>query len=303
MKIDFRLVCALATITAVLSANCAVELDGIAAKVNSTVILKSEVLSEMRRAGLSEDRYSAVLNEMIERKLILKAASEAKMTMQEWIVENRIREIIANVFGGDRNRLMETLAQQKISYPEWRQKMQDDMIVSAMRWQVVDKSTVASPTAMREEYEKNPERYTKGGTVTISVILLTPDDFDKRELILNLLGSRSFEDIAREYSADPHAAEGGVWKDVTPSDVFRPEVCREIADMPKGTLSNWIDLDGWSFLLRKDDETSASPMSFAEAYDEIEANVREEQAMAQYDRWIERLKSAAYIKVMDSPTF
>lgn len=88
----------------------AVEIDGIAAKVNASVILKSDVVTEMRRAGLSADRYSEVLNEMIERKLILKAASESKMTMQEWVVENRIREIIANAFGGDRNKLMETLS-------------------------------------------------------------------------------------------------------------------------------------------------------------------------------------------------
>ena len=277
----------------------AAEVDGIAAKVNEAVILKSDVAIEMRRAGLSADRYSAVLEEMIERKLILKAASESKMTMQEWVIENRIREIIAKAFGGDRNRLMETLAQQKIAYPEWRQRMLDDMIVSAMRWQTIDKNIVASPSAMREEYAKNPERYTTGGTSTISVILLSPENADKRDEVSELLKSEPFEEIARKYSVDSHAAEGGVWRDIVPADVFRPEVCREIVDMPKGTLSQWIDMDGWSFLLRKDDEAELRQKSFAEAYDEIEANVREEIAMAQYDRWIERLKAESYIMIMD----
>ena len=276
----------------------AVEIDGIAAKVNSSVILKSDVILEMRRAGLSADRYDAVLKEMIERKLILKAASESKMTMQEWVVENRIREIIQRGFGGDRNKLMETLAQQKISYPEWRQRMLDDMIVSAMRWQVVDKNMVASPAAMREEYANNPERYMAGGTTTISVILLKPEDVDKRDEVAEALKTESFADVARRYSADSRAAEGGVWKDIVPSDVFRQEVCREIADMPVGTLSGWIDLDGWSFLLRKDDDNQLRQLSFAEAYDDIERNVREEMALEQYDRWMERLMSESYIKVM-----
>lgn len=289
----------LALCVVVIAGACgAVEIDGIAAKVNSSVILKSDVILEMRRAGLSADRYDAVLKEMIERKLILKAASESKMTMQEWVVENRIREIIQRGFGGDRNKLMETLAQQKISYPEWRQRMLDDMIVSAMRWQVVDKNMVASPAAMREEYANNPERYMAGGTTTISVILLKPEDVDKRDEVAEALKTESFADVARRYSADSRAAEGGVWKDIVPSDVFRQEVCREIADMPVGTLSGWIDLDGWSFLLRKDDDNQLRQLSFAEAYDDIERNVREEMALEQYDRWMERLMSESYIKVM-----
>ena len=285
-------------VVAIAGACGAVEIDGIAAKVNSSVILKSDVILEMRRAGLSADRYDAVLKEMIERKLILKAASESKMTMQEWVVENRIREIIQRGFGGDRNKLMETLAQQKISYPEWRQRMLDDMIVSAMRWQVVDKNMVASPAAMREEYAKNPERYMAGGTTTISVILLKPEDADKRDEVAEALKSESFADVARRYSSDSRAAEGGVWKDIVPADVFRQEVCKEIADMPVGTLSGWIDLDGWSFLLRKDDDNQLRQLSFAEAYDDIERNVREEMALEQYDKWIERLMSQSYIKVM-----
>ena len=285
-------------VVAIAGACGAVEIDGIAAKVNSSVILKSDVILEMRRAGLSADRYDAVLKEMIERKLILKAAAESKMTMQEWVVENRIREIIQRGFGGDRNKLMETLAQQKISYPEWRQRMLDDMIVSAMRWQVVDKNMVASPAAMREEYAKNPERYMAGGTTTISVILLKPEDADKRDEVAEALKSESFADVARRYSSDSRAAEGGVWKDIVPADVFRQEVCKEIADMPVGTLSGWIDLDGWSFLLRKDDDNQLRQLSFAEAYDDIERNVREEMALEQYDRWMERLMSESYIKVM-----
>lgn len=289
----------LAVVAALAGACHAVEIDGVAARVNSDTILKSDVVEEMRRTGLPAERYNAVLNEMIERKLILKAAKESKMTMQEWVVENRIREIIARAFDGDRNKLMDALSKQKVSYPEWRQRMLDDMVVSAMRWQTIDKCVSASPAAMREEYAKHPERYRAGGTVTVSVILLKPEDAERRDEIAELLKTEPFEDVARRHSADSHASEGGVWKDVVPADVFRPEVCREIAGMSKGALSNWIDLDGWSFLLRKDDETEVRDKTFAEAYDEIEANVREELAADLYGKWVERLKAEAYIKVFD----
>ena len=90
----------------------AVEVDGVAARVGSETILKSDVAEEMRRMGLRDaSRFDEIRNEMIDRKLILKAAVDAKMTLQDWVVENRMREIIAKAFGGDRNKLIETLGQ------------------------------------------------------------------------------------------------------------------------------------------------------------------------------------------------
>ena len=275
----------------------AVEIDGIAAKVGTETILKSDVIMEMRRINSAPEDYVRVRNEMIDRKLILKAASESKMTMQDWVVENRIRDIVKKAFEGDRNKLMETLAKQKISYPEWHARMKDDMIVGAMRWNVIDKNITASPSAMRKEFTEHPDRYAIGAKASVSVILLKPEDVAKKKEIDAALKEKDFAEIAKAYSADSHAAEGGLWKDVVPSEVFRPEIAAEIAKMPKGTISDWVELSGWNFLIRKDDETPGVKRTFAEAYDDIEMNVREELAKKAYDAWIERLRAETYIRV------
>ena len=265
----------------------AVEVDGIAATVGTESILRSDVLNEMARTGAPDGRgYANVLNEMINRKLILKAARESKMTMQEWVVENRVREIINTAFGGDRNKLIETLGKQKVSYPEWYAKTKDDLVIGAMRWQVVDKNTVASPAAMRKEYETHKSRYAKDHLVSVSVILLKPEEQAKREEISGQLKEKSFEELG-----------GKKYENVKPEDLFKPEVCEEIEKMPRGTISHWIEIDGWSFLLRKDAETAGKTLSFDEAYDEIEAAVKEEEARRLYTAWIERLRAETYIKV------
>ena len=285
-----------ATLTlAALSAR-AIEVDGIAAQVGSQTILKSEVYEEMRRQQAGQFDYARVRDEMVDRKLILKAALDAKMTMQEWVVENRIREIVQRSFDGDRNRLMDLLAKQRVSYPEWRQRMKDDMIVSAMRWQMVDRNVEATPGDMRREYAAHPEKYGEGAKVTVGVILLKPEDADKRELVSEAIKTNDFTEVAKRYSADSHAAEGGLWKDVDPVECFRREVCAEIYMMPKNTMSRWLDIDGWSFLIRKDAEIRARRLSFADAYDKIAANVREEKAKKLYLDWVARLRAASYIK-------
>ncbi len=290
------------TITALaallVASSFAVEVDGIAARVGSSVILKSDVLNEMQRGGLPMDRYREVLDEMIERELILKAAVESKLQMQDWVVENRIREIVEQAFGGDRNKLMAALARDQVSYPEWRQRLKDDMIVGAMRWQIVDKNLAASPSQMREEYAAHPERYIAESRVTVSAILLGPSDASKTSEIDEALKTGTdFAELAKKYSADAKAKDGGQWKDVKPEEVFRPEICAEIARMPKGTISQWIELDGWKFLLRKDNETGGEKSSFAEAYDTIAANVKNDQSKRLYAAWIARLKDASYIKI------
>jgi len=274
-----------------------IEVDGVAARVGTDAILRSDVLMEMQRARADESRYAEIRNEMIDRKLILKAAGESKMTMQEWVVESRVREIIDKAFGGDRNKLLDTLARQKVSYPEWYARMKEDMIVSAMRWQVIDKNVTASPAEMRRRYDDNPGAYSTDHRVTVSVILLKPEDSSKRDAISSALKDKPFAEIAKAHSADARAADGGVWKDVVPEDTFKPEVCEEIAKMPKGTISHWIEIDGWSFLLRKDDENDGRKLSFEEAYDRIEADVKEEKAKAAYIAWMKRLRSETYVKV------
>jgi parvulin-like peptidyl-prolyl isomerase len=275
----------------------AFEVDGIAARVGTETILKSDVFLEMGRLRAPKSDYAKVRNEMIDRKLILRAAGAAKMTMQDWVVESRIREIVEKAFDGDRNKLMDTLARQKVSYPEWHARMKEDMVVSAMRWSVIEKNAAATPSAMRKEFAENPDRYRVGANVTVSVILLKPEDMSKRDDVAAMIRTNDFAAAAKAFSADSQASEGGVWKNVVPSEVFKPEVCEEISKMPRGTMSHWIELDGWSFLVRKDAEDRGRLPTFLEAYDEIEANVKEAASKAAYDAWLERLRSETYIKV------
>ena len=265
----------------------AVEVDGVAATVGTETILRSDVMNELVRMGAPDGRaYAEVLNTMIDRKLILKAARASKMTMQEWVVENRVREVVKKSFGGDRNKLIEQLGKQKMSYPEWYAKTKEDLIVGAMRWQVVDKNVTASPSALRKEYEAHQARYVKDHLVSVSVILLKPEEQAKRDEISKQLKEKSFEDLG-----------GKKYENVKPEELFKPEVCAEIEKMPKGTVSHWIEIDGWSFLLRKDAETTGRQLAFDEAYDEIEAAVKEQEAKRLYSEWMERLRAETYIKV------
>lgn len=291
--------CFFAAAAAVAEPESAAAADGVVAVVGNTSILRSEVLAAMMREGAPAEKFAQFRSRLIDQRLILRAAADAKMSMQDWMVEDRIKTIIRDRFDGDRNLLIEALTREHQSFGEWRRQVRDDMIVYAMIWNRVDKYVEATPAAMRSEYLSHPERYSAPGRVSVRVILLKPEDAGKRDEVVAALKNEDFGAVAKRFSADAMASEGGLRRDIVPEEEFRPEICAEIAKMPVGTIGEWVEIDGWSFLLRKEAASQTRPRTFAEAYDDIAERVRADRKRELYDAWIERLRAQYYVRTID----
>lgn len=118
-------------------------IDGIAAKINNDVITISDVMAEIRRdpelrtmgRTLQDETtfrrlYRDTVEAMVDRRLVLKAAVDAKMELQDWVVDKRVWEIVKEGFDGDINRLYVALADSHIPFEEWRRTIREDLIVS-----------------------------------------------------------------------------------------------------------------------------------------------------------------------------
>lgn len=300
----------------------AAKLDGIAARVDSAVITVGDVMAEIRRNPEISGRmvasdesemqalYRAALDNLVERRLILKAAAEKKVEIPEWVIDNQLREIVNRSFGGDMNRLHEEMARSKVPMTEYRNTVKEDILVRGMRQQMIEQFVTASPAAMKKEFAANPDRYRQEAKVSVRVILLKPaqegDGVPSLETRWAQIGEElakgeKFSDMAIKYSADSHAKDGGLWENVNPAEVFRPEIVKVIENLETGRVSNMIDLDGWGFIVKKESETKAKQMSFAEAYDKIAENVQKAAAKKAYDEWIIRLKDMSFIKIYPMP--
>lgn len=294
----------------------AATLDGLAAKVNDDVITVDEVAGEMRRMGAIRPgvdfnaAYSNAVEVAIDRRLILRMAAERKLDMQEWVVDNRVREIVKDNFDGDMNKLVASLAQSRTALTDWRNQIRDEMIIQAMRFQLIEKGIEATPAAMQQEYANHPERYHTEASTSVNVILLRPPADESapsvetraREILDRLAKGEKFGDLARQFSSDSHAKDGGLWKNVKPEEAFRPEIAEAIGKLNVKQISPLLNLDGWGFIVQKVDETKEKTRTFAEAYDEIVANVKKAEADAKYKEWLQRLRADAFIKIFPPPT-
>lgn len=302
-------------------ARSAVLLDGVAAYVNDEVITISDIMNEVRRTPIDHvpleqrekrlrELYKMMLDAMVDRKLLLSSARKAKMQLQPWAVEGRIREIVANNFDGDQTKLYELLAERKISIEEWKKGLEEELMIAAIRYQQVDKRVAITPSELRAEYDTNKARYQTQQAVAVSMIVLDPPEKEGdasvvgrgAEIFAGLQKGASFAALAKTYSKDSKAADGGSWGKVNPEDVFRKELVAELGKLKPGEVSPLVTLDGYGYILRKDDQQDVRTLNFDEAAPFAENRLKIAKSEKLYRELIQRVRQDAYIKIFELPT-
>src|SRR4029453_7194459 len=164
-------------------------INGIAAIVNGDVItysqvrelsapreklLRSQYTGQELEKALKEAREAA-LKDLIDRRLIIQAVQKEKYELPDHFVEEQMRGIIKESFGGDRNTFVKTLEAQSYSLGEFKQKQPESMIVQAMRAKNVKKSAISSPTKVEEYYKKHRAEFTAKEQVKLRMIMIPGD--------------------------------------------------------------------------------------------------------------------------------
>src|SRR6201982_1739079 len=122
-------------------------IDGIAAVVNGDVITFSQVqevaapeeqtLRQQYQGQELIDKIKetrlAVLNDLINRQLILQEFEKKEYQLPEYVVEEQVQEIIKDQFGGDRQAFVRTLQAQGYSLNKFRDKEKEKITVQVMR--------------------------------------------------------------------------------------------------------------------------------------------------------------------------
>lgn len=294
-------------------------IDGVAAYVNARFITVSEVMEEVhrnpyaQRPGVNEEQmraiYGATLNSLIDRRLILDYAEKTGMKLPEWTVENRVREIIKDNFDGDESRLHAMLSDRKMSFEEWRQRLAEDLTIQGLRYQYVERRISPTPGQVKAEYEENRDQYRTESAVGVSMIILDPPETETNktvkvradEIAKALAEGKSFADLARLYSSDSKAAQGGSWGKVNPEEVFRAEICEALGRLKAGEVSPLLELDGFGYIVRKDNQQDSRILTMEEALPYVEGRLRVRMGEEFYKKWTDRLRADAYVKVVALP--
>ncbi|MDO5463556.1 MAG: SurA N-terminal domain-containing protein [Akkermansia sp.] len=300
----------------------------VAATVNGRPITSSEVRSRLApyvreltmlypRQG---PRFNAelvkakkdVLNELIERELVLCEFETGGLMIPEGAVNEEISRRTLVQFNGSRDALLDNLRKSGMSFGEYRNSVRRELTVMAMRSSRYERGIPPTPDEIQAEYQATKADYrdmTQDSICYDKIFIpaMNPDDpnvtpemqFALAEQVFKAIqsGEISFEDAAREYSKDMHAEDGGKWPYIKRKDLA-VEFANIVFALPKGKLMGpLVDRMGFTIVRVTGKRQAAAPSLNAPGVKErVDESVRRKNNEKRYRAWVERLRERAVIR-------
>jgi peptidyl-prolyl cis-trans isomerase SurA len=297
-------------------------LDGVAAVVNKDFITVSDVMAltapiyaqlrESHRGPDLETRltnaYAQALDSIIERRLVVDAYQRQDSKIPDKAIQDRIDEILKEQSKGDRPGFLAALQKEGMTLDEWRGDIRNRLIFSHMRSRMAERQGIVSPADVREAYAQRADRYAQPEKIRLRMIVIGAvtggADADARRKIAEDVRRRAaagedFAALAREFSTDRRASQGGDWGWILP-DILRREISQAARGLKPGAVSDLVEVGGDGYILKVEDRREGRTPSLDAALPDIEKDLRTRDSARLYDTWVQRLKQQAYIRVFSA---
>ncbi|GHW86281.1 survival protein SurA [Vibrio cholerae] len=205
------------------------QLDSVAVIVNSGVILQSDVDSALKtiKANAKQNKQplpqETVLREQVLEKLIIDTLQQQEADrIGVKIDDNRLNEAIKEIAKNNQQtqeQLIASVAQEGLTYPEFREQVRKEMAASDARNALVRRRINILPAEVDTLAELLAQETDATVQYKISHIQLRVDDGQDKsaaetlanKLVNDLRNGADFAQMAYAYSKGPKALQGGYW--------------------------------------------------------------------------------------------
>lgn len=284
--------------------------DGLAARVNDSLITLGDVLLQVypqqRKwpATLTpadvkqklQDTYHEQLNNLIEQKLILDSYDKQDNKIPDTFVDERIHAIIDENFSGDRSQLMEALAKDHLSFPDWKKSIREQIIIASMRQTFVRQKLHISPESIHAYYDAHTNEYTSPLLLDLNALVIKGTnasdvnaEASAQAALTKLRAGTSFSELSK-------ADDKGHWGWLQPT-ALQPEFAAVVTRMKAGDISDVLKRENDFYIFGIKERKESHPLPFEDVRDTIENKLSKTEGTAIQDAWIQRLKQTAAIEI------
>lgn len=292
--------------------------QGLAAQAEETIItfedvrremlpleprIRAEARTQQEYERKMSDLYREVLQNLIDRVLIVKEFSEKEYRLPQTVVENEYDRIINEDFGGDRERFLAHLRSQGKTPREFRKDLYQRIVVSIMRNEMRKSISEVSPERIRSFYESNKIHFVEEEQVHLRLIMLKPYASESEDLMAQtvekvqqeLQNGTDFAEVAKKYSQDSRSERGGDWGWIRWQDL--KEQLSEVAfSLEPGEASEPVKVGQETFILYVEDRRDEGIQPLEEVRERIEEILVAQLTRQAQQAWLERLRRDAFIK-------
>jgi len=290
--------------------------NGIAAKVEGQIITFEQVRQEMapllssvyRSSTTEEERernilrlQRDVLQNLVDRILIVENFKAQEMSIPKSYLEGEFNDVIQNDFNGERDRFLAYLRSRDKTVRDFREELEDRIIVQSMQMRMRRNQAEVSPEMIREFYEENKDEFLRDEEILLYQITLQPKatgpSIEERqaEVMAAFEEGTPFTEVAREFSDDGMASSGGRFGWTSKGDL-RAELSEIAFGLEEGEISEPIPFQNIVLFFFVEEIREPGPMPLAEVRDTIEKVLSDRISREAQERWLQRLRERAYIE-------
>lgn len=254
---------------------------------------------------LAELRNSA-LETLIDREVLLAEFKKIGGVIKAQYVDDDINGIIRESFKGDRDAFVDELAKTGMSMKKFRELREKMVIMNVMRARNSGEHPPSTPHEVKEFYDKHVDEWRQGDQIKISTITIpkftgepgSSTEKQKKlaqELRTKIVNGGNFAAIAKTYSQDSRAENGGSWDWMAKTDMM-PAIANAAMELKTGGVSQVLDQETSYIIVACDAKKLGTAPDLEKMRPEIEKMLNQQKSKANIDAWMESVRKKHVIK-------
>jgi len=301
-----------------------IPITGLAATVNAQPITRKEVAillaprievikAKYPRGGEAAEAefkkaQNEVLNQLIENKIILSELKHLNADIPDFVVQQEVDRIIKEVYDGKEGEFRKSLVESGSTMRSFKESHKEKILVQSLKQQQFGgRQLPPADEEIKARYQKRKLEFRDrtGDKIIFSKIYIPSRTSEigstpqtqlslAEEVAKDLKNGADFAEMAKKYSLDAYASEGGKWPESARTD-FDPSFAELVFESPKGKIAGPFK-DPRGFTIVKVHSVKYGPVPpIAEVKDRLVREIQAAKYDERYQKWIEVLKKKAII--------
>ena len=248
-----------------------------------------------------------LLNQMIEDRLVFQEAGKQKIEIEESEIDDQMEEFKKRF--PNETALEDALKKEGLNLSGMRERLRRQALIRKLQDIEVRSKVVVSPLEVENYYRSHPEEFSHQDRLKIRSITLKKSDEAREkgltdetaknkilEIRKKILAGTDFGELAKQYSEDAQAKQGGAGDWIELGDMI-PVIDDVIFKMKAGEVSEIIETPMGYHLFRIEEKQAGKKRTLEETRDEIFGKLFRQKAEERFRQWTDELKRTAYISV------